>query len=285
MATVAALHYLTFKGRARDRRLGHESGRARTSPRALYQCLSALGAPLPAAAALTDVEMGNFAVRVGKAFPPHVATVRSITKNRLRSEADVASADARLAEFLAARAEPAAPRLFGCLPLRLRDSPSAAVLLAPDPDCDTRSPLEKAAAAAERASMAAAAELRAAEVAEQTKSSKLARATLQATAAREAAARAEAREAAAREEAAAAAAALSARRAAAEKAAADAAEAADAAWAEARKERFEARAEAAALGTVPGASSPIARRTRGSPSGAAATHHERAGRVSSRSKQ
>ena len=205
MATVAALHYLIFKGKARDRQLGHESGRARTSPRALYQCLLALGAPLPAAAALTDVEMKGFAARVGQAFPPHVATVNNINRYRGTSGAAAASADARLAEFLAARAEPAAPRLFECLPLRLRASPSAAVLLAPDPDCDTRSPLEKAAAAAERASMAAAAELRAAEVAEQTKSSKLARATQLATAAREAAARAEAREAAAREEAAAAA--------------------------------------------------------------------------------
>ena len=150
VATVAALHYLIFKGRARDRQLGHESGRARTSPRALYQCLLALGAPLPAAAALTDVEMGSFAVRVGKAFPPHVATVNNINRYRDTSKAAAASADARLADFLADRAGPAAPLLLNLLPRRVRESPSAAVLLAPDPDGDKRSPLEKAAAAAER---------------------------------------------------------------------------------------------------------------------------------------
>ena len=139
MATVAALHYLIFKGKARDRQLGHESGRARTSPRALHQCLLALGAPLPAAAELTPNGMGNFAVRVGKAFPPHVVTVRSITKHRSRSKADAASADARLADFLADRAGPAAPLLLNLLPRRVRESPSAAVLLAPDPDGDKRS--------------------------------------------------------------------------------------------------------------------------------------------------
>ena len=85
----------------------------------------------------------------------------------------------------------------------------------------------------------------------------LARATQQATAAREA------RGVAAREEAMAAATALSVRQAAAEKAAADAADAAHAVWAEKRKQRFEARAEAAASGTALGPSSPITRRTRG----------------------